>query len=562
MKIALAQIAPIVGDFEANVALISAAYARACSANVADQARLLLTPELSVSGYVLLDLLERPEIFTRTDAALEKLKALTKGKKTALAVGHVARNPGASGRAAMNCISVIEDGKIVFTQAKTLLPTYDVFDETRYFEPASEIGVWNEGTKKIAFAICEDLWGSDQVLGRKIYEKNPVDEYVKLKPDLLISLSASPYEYGKREHREKLHGDVAKRVGAPLIYVNQIGATDDVLFDGASFATDAKGDLKGRLPAFLGAYAVYDTDVPKFNPESAEFREDKAPDELEVLTRGLVHGIQEYFTRTRFKLALLGLSGGIDSAVVAALAVRALGAKNVFGVAMPSQYSSAHALSDAETTARNLGMPIEVRPIKFLFSAANREWGEARGGLSDIAQENLQSRMRGMILMTLSNHYGALVLTTGNKSEIATGYCTLYGDMCGAIAPIGDVLKTRVYEVARRLNEWAVRDGLPPPIPESTLTKAPSAELKPNQKDQDTLPPYEELDPMLVDYLEKAMPVDELEKKHGKWVGEMLRKIEMNEYKRRQAAPVLKVSTKAFGVGRRVPIAKRWDRGQ
>jgi len=559
VKIALAQIAPIVGDFEANVALISAAYARACSANPADQARLLLTPELAVSGYVLLDLLERPEIFTRTDAALEKLKALTKGKKTALAVGHVARNPSNSGRAAMNCISVIEDGKTVFTQAKSLLPTYDVFDEKRYFEPATEIGVWNEGSKKIAFAICEDLWGSDQILGRKIYEKNPVDEYAKLKPDLLISLSASPYEYGKREHREKLHGDVAKRLGAPLIYVNQIGATDDVLFDGASFATDASGTLKGRLPAFREAYAVYDTDVPKFNPESAEFREDTAPDELEVLTRGLVHGIQEYFTRTRFKLALLGLSGGIDSAVVATLAVRALGAKNVFGVAMPSQYSSSHALADAETTARNLGMPIEVRPIKFLFSAANREWGEARGGLSDIAQENLQSRMRGMILMTLSNHYGALVLTTGNKSEIATGYCTLYGDMCGAIAPIGDVLKTRVYEVAHRLNEWAIRDGLPPPIPESTLTKAPSAELKPNQKDQDTLPPYEELDPMLVDYLEKAMPVDELEKKHGKWVGEMLRKIEMNEYKRRQGAPVLKVSTKAFGVGRRVPIAKRWD---
>lgn len=559
MKIALAQIAPIVGDFDSNVAMISAAYERACSANPADQARLLLTPELSVSGYVLLDLLERPEIFTRTDAALEKLKALTKGKKTALAVGHVGRNPSRFGRAAMNCVSVLEDGKTVFTQAKTLLPTYDVFDETRYFQPATEIGVWSEGTQKIAFAICEDLWGSDQILGRTIYEKSPVDEYAKLKPDLLISVSASPYEFGKREHREKLHGEVARRVGASLIYVNQIGATDDVLFDGASFAIDKKGDLKGRLPAFRGAYAVYDTEGSKFSPESDGIREDQAPDELEVLTRGLVHGIQEYFTRTRFKIALVGLSGGIDSAVVATLAARALGGANVFGIAMPSQYSSTHALADAETTGRNLGMPFEVRPIKFLFSAANREWGEARGGLNDIAQENLQSRMRGMILMTLANHYGALVLTTGNKSEIATGYCTLYGDMCGAIAPIGDVLKTRVYEVARRLNEWAIRDGLPLPISESTLTKAPSAELKPNQKDQDTLPPYEALDPMLVDYLEKAMPVVDLVAKHGAWVPEILRKIELNEYKRRQGAPVLKVSTKAFGVGRRVPIAKRWD---
>ncbi len=559
MRIALAQIAPVVGDFDSNVAAISAAYERACDT----RARLLLTPELSISGYALLDLLDRPEIFDRTEAALEKLCALTKGKATALAVGHVARNPEPSGRAAQNCVSVIEGGKIVYTQAKTLLPTYDVFDEARHFQPASEQRAWetkDEAGKatKVAFAICEDLWGADTVLGRRLYGKNPADAWAAMKPDLLISLSASPYEYGKRDHREKLHGEVARKVGAQLIYVNQVGATDDILFDGASFATGKDGKLVGRLAAFRESFHVYDTGGGKFE-DSEDMLEDVAPSELDVLIRGLIHGIKIYFRTNQFKLAILGLSGGIDSAVVAALAVKALGRENVFGVAMPSQYSSAHSLADAEALARNLGIPFEVKPIKFLFSTMQRELAEARGGLAEIAQENLQSRIRGLTLMTLSNHYGALVLTTGNKSEIATGYCTLYGDMCGALAPIGDVLKTRVYEIARRLNEIAREAGEVAPIPESSITKAPSAELKPNQTDQDTLPPYDELDALLVDYLEKFTPVGELEKRHGNWVRGILRRIELNEYKRRQGAPVLKVSSKAFGVGRRVPIAKVWD---
>ncbi len=559
MKIAIAQIGPIVGDFKKNVAMISAAYSRASSPEKGEPARLLLTPELCVSGYALLDLLERPEIFTRTDAALAELAKLTLGKKTALAVGHVARNLENSGRAARNCVSVLENGKIVFTQAKTLLPTYDVFDEARYFEPAETHALWettdDEGRPfRIAFAICEDLWGSDLLQGRRIYERVPVDAYEKLKPDLLISLSASPYEFEKRARREKLHGEIAKRLGVPLVYVNQIGATDDILFDGASFAMSPDGKLSGRLAAFREAYSVYDLASGQFDLPT------ESPGELEVLVHGLIHGISEYFHRTGFRLGIIGLSGGIDSAVVAALGVRALGPDGVFGVAMPSQYSSSHSLADAESLARNLGIPFEVRPIKFMFSALSREIGEARGGLANVAQENLQARLRGIILMSLANHYNALVFTTGNKSEIATGYCTLYGDMCGAIAPIGDVLKTRVYEVARFLNAWAIREGKPAPIPESTLTKAPSAELKPGQKDQDSLPPYEALDPMIVDYIELGVPVDELIRKHGEWVPDILRRIELNEYKRRQSAPVLKVSSKAFGVGRRVPIAKRWDR--
>jgi NAD+ synthase (glutamine-hydrolysing) len=562
VKIAFAQFAPIVGDFEGNADLILKAYARACSGS--GQARLLLTPELSLSGYPPHDLMDRPEIFERTEKALEKLAQATLGQTTALVVGHVAKNPNPRGRAAFNCISVLEAGRVVFTQAKTLLPTYDVFDEARYFEPATEHGVWESGGNgkagpaRIAFAICEDLWGDDSVRGRKIYEETPVAKLKSLNPDLLISISASPYEFAKRAHREELHGKVAREVGTPLLYINQVGATDEVLFDGASFATDEKGVLRGRLPAFREAYAVFDTEKEKFDSESDALREDSAPDDLEVLTRGLVHGIEQYFTRTGFQRAIIGLSGGIDSAVVAALAVRALGPKNVFGVAMPSQYSSSHSLADAEALAQNLGIPFEVRPIKFLFSAANREIGEARGQLAPIAQENLQARLRGTVLMTLSNHYNALVLTTGNKSEIAVGYCTLYGDMCGALAPIGDVLKTRVYEVARRLNAWAVRDGGAAVIPESTLTKAPSAELRPDQKDQDSLPPYEDLDPMLVDAIENLLSAEELVQRHGEWAREILRKIDINEYKRRQAAPVLKVSTKAFGSGRRVPIAKKW----
>lgn len=549
MRIALAQIDPVVGDFDGNVRKILKAYERACSS---EPARLLLTPELSLSGYPPHDLMDRPEIFTRTEAALEKIKIATKGKKTAIVVGHVSRNSQTRGRRAQNCISVIQDGKTVFTQAKTLLPTYDVFDEARYFEPAHEIKTWEVETgHSIAFAICEDLWGGDTSL-QKLYEVDPVQEYQKLKPQLLISVSASPYEYSKRERREILHAEIAKKLKTPLVYINQFGATDDILFDGASFVTTADGKLSHRLKIFADDFSIIDTE--KLN-SSAPI----APQELDVLIEGLICGIKSYFERTGFKLGILGLSGGIDSAVVATLAVKALGEKNVMGVAMPSQVSSSHSLEDAELLAKNLKIPFLVKPIKFLFSAAQKEIANPGEPLADIALENLQSRLRGTTLMALANHYNALVLTTGNKSEMAMGYCTLYGDMCGALAPIGDVLKTKVYEIAKRLNEL-----YPNSIPVRSITKAPSAELKPNQTDQDTLPPYEILDELLIGYLEKAMPVEELKKNYNSKlkphsVESVLKKIEINEYKRRQAAPTLKVSTKAFGVGRRVPIAKFWD---
>lgn len=561
MRIAIAQIDPIVGDFEGNVRKIAKAYERACT----EQARLLLTPELSVCGYPPYDLMDRPEMFERNEKALTELAKLTASKKCALVVGHVARNPAAQGRAAQNVATVFENGKAVFSQAKTLLPTYDVFDEARYFEPAAKIELWSCDGNKIALAICEDLWGRDPQLGRRIYGRDPVDRYRELGAQLILSVSSSPYEWGKREHREGLHAEVANAAGAQaLIYVNQMGATDDVLFDGGSFAVDRVGTLAGRLPFFKTAFGIVEHDFAtgKIQFLPSDELENSPPPEIEILSRGLVIGIRDYFARTQFSTAIVGLSGGIDSAVVGVLASLALGPKHVLGVAMPSQYSSGHSMEDAEAMARKLGMIFEVRPIKFLFSTMVRELTDHRGTLAELALENLQARLRGITLMTLSNHYSALVLTTGNKSELATGYGTLYGDMCGAIAPIGDLFKTRVYELAGHLN---ATHGTP--IPERVLTKAPSAELKPNQTDQDTLPPYDLLDALLEDYIERAMALTELEKKYAKapgakspaWVSEILRKVEINEFKRRQAAPVLKISHKAFGIGRRIPIAKRWE---
>lgn len=563
MRIAVAQLDPVVGAFEANVKKIKEAYERAC----AKQARLLLTPELGVCGYPPHDLVIRPEMVERNEKAVEELMAATRGQSCALIVGHVAANPMESGRAAQNVATVLENGKRVFRQAKTLLPTYDVFDEARYFEPAEEVKLWNVDGHPVAIAICEDLWAHDQALGRRLYGNDPVDHYRRQGAKLILSLSASPYILNKRKRREDLHHEVSRNLDAPLIYVNQVGATDEILFDGGSFAIIPSAGVVGRLPLFKTSFGVLDLEWAKgvvsgisWESPVAKEREDEPPSEIEGLYRGLVTGIREYFHRTGFKSAILGLSGGIDSAVVAVLAAEALGPQNVLGIGMPSQYSSAGSLEDAELLALRLGIRFEVRPIKFLFSTSSREFSERRGTLAPLALENLQSRLRGLILMTLSNHDNALVLTTGNKSELATGYCTLYGDMCGALAPIGDVLKTRVYELARHINE-----AHGSPIPERCLTKAPSAELRPDQTDQDSLPPYEILDEILTEYLETNSPVREIERKVGSagpqasaWVKDILRRLEMNEFKRRQAAPVLKISSRAFGIGRRIPVAKSW----
>jgi NAD+ synthase (glutamine-hydrolysing) len=557
LKVAIAQISPVVGDFAGNLGQLNKAYEQAIQCG----ADLLLTPELGVCGYPPHDLLERPEFFDRSARALSELAALTRGKGCALVAGALVPSPEPRGRAAQNAACVFWDGKEVFRQAKTLLPTYDVFDEARYFEPATESGIWTHPKtgKKLGIAICEDLWAEDSGRfnqGKPLYRSSPLDQIRELKPDLLISVSASPYEWGKRPRRESIHQEISKALAVPLFYVNQVGANDELLFDGASFVVDAQGRLCARLGLFVEDFGQWDSSA--LSPlQAGELRE------IETLRLGLVRGIRDYFARTGFSKALLGLSGGIDSAVVAALAVEALGPKSVLGVAMPSQYSSSGSLADAEALAKSLGIRLEVRPIKFLFSTALREISGGVVNLEGLASENLQSRLRGMMLMTLSNALGALVLTTGNKSEIAMGYATLYGDMCGAIAPIGDLFKTRVYELARHINGSQTSRSGAPVIPESSITKAPSAELRPNQTDQDTLPPYELLDELLERYLEQGVAAEVLEqgldsRHHPGWVRQTLETLERQEFKRRQGAPVLKVSPKAFGVGRRMPVAKRW----
>ncbi len=560
MKIAIAQISPVVGDFDGNLRQICDAYQKA----IDQGADILLTPELGVCGYPPHDLVERPEFYDRCAAVIAELTNLTSGHSCALLVGSVVRSPERVGRPGQNAVHVLQNGKEVFRQAKTLLPTYDIFDEARYFEPASEIRVWKHSSgTRIGVAICEDLWAEDSARfgdGRLLYAKNPVDEFRRQGVDLMVSISASPYEYNKRERRERIHCGIAQSLGVPLAYVNQVGANDEILFDGASFVADATGKLLTRLPVFSEGFEVIMTE------RLGASLEIPAPvPEIEVLHQALVRGIRDYFQRTGFRSAVIGLSGGIDSALVAVLAVEALGADRVLGVAMPSQYSSVGSLADAEALARSLGIRFQVQPIKFQYSTVSRELSSAvAGDLAPLAQENLQSRLRGIILMTLSNHYRALVLTTGNKSEMATGYCTLYGDMCGALAPIGDLYKTRVYELSRHINGSFEVQGRPAPIPESSITKAPSAELRPDQKDQDTLPPYGDLDALLMRYLEGGESIEKLEKdldsrvKPG-WVRDILRMVENQEFKRRQAAPVLKISGKAFGLGRRMPLAKRWS---
>ena len=542
MKIALAQINTTVGDLAGNETKILAAYRRAAEAGV----EIVVFPELAVTGYPPRDLLHKRKFIPDNLAVVERLAAAV--GETAMLVGYVGVNEVRPGREATNSVALLQRGKILATRTKTLLPTYDVFDEDRYFEPAQENAVVELNGKKIGLTICEDVWNDEGFWDDRRYRRNPARELAEAGAEILFNASASPWHLGKDAMRREMLSSLAARTQRPFVYCNAIGGNDELVFDGASLVFDAAGRLLAQGEMFREDFIVIDTDAaaPIEPPHLLE---------EEKLYRALVVGLRDYMHKCGFKSAVLGLSGGIDSAITAVIAVDALGAENVRGVSLPSQYSSQGSLDDARIIADNLGIQYDVIPIQPMFLAAKGQLaGVFANRAEDTAEENIQARLRAVILMAMSNKFGSLLLTTGNKSELAVGYCTLYGDMCGGLAVISDVPKTTVY----RLSEWINRDR--EIIPRATITKPPSAELRPDQTDQDSLPPYDVLDAILEAYVvegkSRATIVEAGFEKAT--VDRIVRLIDLNEYKRRQAAPGLKVTSKAFGVGRRMPIAQRY----
>ena len=542
MRIALAQINTTVGDVAANEARILEAYRR----GVAAQADLVICPELALIGYPPRDLLLRPGLAAAGEAALQRLAAQT--GSTGLLVGHVGRNPSRPGRDWTNAASLLVDGRIVATRTKTLLPTYDVFDEDRWFEPATENAPVEFRGIQVGITICEDLWNDEDFWPERRYRPNPAASLVAAGARLILNLSASPWHLGKDKTRLAMLRSLAAKHGVPVVYCNLVGGNDELVFDGQSLVIDSRGALLAQADAFAEDFRVVETGMTGGQTPRAYAEEQLVHD-------ALVLGTRDYLHKCGFKKAVLGLSGGIDSAVVAALAVAALGAENVFGLSLPSQYSSQGSLDDAAALARALGIRHETVAIRDAFETIKSGVAPIFAGLAeDTTEENMQARLRGVILMAMSNKFGSLLLTTGNKSELAVGYCTLYGDMCGGLAVIADVPKTLVYRLARWINREREL------IPEPTITKPPSAELRPNQTDQDSLPPYDILDAILEGYVVESKSPTELMAAGlpEAAVRRVVRLIDGAEYKRRQAAPGLKVTTKAFGVGRRIPIAHRW----
>lgn len=551
MKLALAQFNPTVGDLAANADSILRFVARA------EERRVDLTvfPELALSGYPPLDLVDSAGYLAANEAQLQRLAAASAKLRTAIAVGYCGALPG--GRAA-NCLACLARGQVAFRQPKMLLPTYDVFDERRYFAPGDKAGSWTYRGERIGLTICEDAWNDKQFWERSRYARDPVEELASEGIDILVNVSASPYHIGKRGLRLKMIQAAVRRHGVKAVLVNQVGGNDQLVFDGSSFGVDASGTLRIRAASFREDLVVWDT------AQRGEVRcEDWDPpgggSEAAAVFEALSMGTRDYVTKCGFGSAIIGLSGGIDSSVTAAVAVDALGAANVTGVAMPGPYSSAASLTDARRTAEALGIRFETVDIRPIYRACmDRLAPLFAGAAPNIAEENLQARLRGNTLMALSNKFGSLVLTTGNKSELAVGYCTIYGDMCGGLAVISDVPKTLVYEVAGIANR-----KYPGAVPDSVLTKPPSAELRPDQKDSDSLPPYEALDPILRLYVEENRSAAAIAAELGQpeeLVRDIARKVDRNEYKRQQAAPGLRVTSKAFGMGRRFPIAHRYVR--
>jgi NAD+ synthase (glutamine-hydrolysing) len=542
MRVGFAQINTTVGDIKPNAEKILAAYRQASRQG----AQLVITPELALTGYPPQDLVFKSGFVPQT---LEQLGVLHEEIGTVpLLVGYVDFNPKKAGKPFVNSCAVLERDRPIRKIYKTLLPTYDVFDEARYFEPADDQQPIELLGQKVGVTICEDIW-TDKYLRHDLYHCDPVERLVSQGASFILNLSSSPFSVGKPALRRAMVTELALQHRIPFFYCNAVGGNDELIFDGNSFVIDKQGTATARLASFREQVAVVDCDAPAIV-------ETAMPAEEEIF-RALVLGVRDYFAKCGFRSAVLGLSGGIDSAVTAAIAVEALGKENVIGVSMPSAYSSLGSLDDADRLAKNLQIERLVIPIKEPFEVLKSQFKEAFAGLQeDATEENMQSRLRGLTLMSLSNKFGHLLLTTGNKSELAVGYCTIYGDMCGGLAVISDVPKTMIYRLAR----WINRDR--EVIPVNSIIKPPSAELKPNQIDQDTLPAYETLDAILQLYVEEQLdPAEIVERGFDpeivRWIQ---RRVDINEYKRRQAALGLKVTSLAFGIGWRMPIAQRYLR--
>ncbi len=558
MRIALAQINPTVGDLAGNTRRILDNIARAQSAG----AGLVVFPELSLIGYPPKDLLLKPQFIQDNLRALSLIASRV--HDITAVIGYADRNEQPVGRPLHNAVAVIRDGKVVSRHFKTLLPTYDVFDESRYFEPGpaterSELpGI---GDRAVGLSICEDLWNDERLIPRRLYHQNPIADLQLAGAELIINSSASPYFEDKHLFRLELFGRQARHFARPIIVVNQVGGNDELVFDGNSCAFDASGNIIAHAKDFEEDLVVFDLDKPL--PLAAHPSRG-----IESIYKALKLGLIDYVRKCGFKSVVLGLSGGIDSALTAAIAVASLGKDKVVGVALPSRYSSGHSVQDARDLAQNLGIDFHVVPIKEMHDAyertlsgiftSNQQRASSNSPLGDdLTEQNIQARIRGATLMAFSNRYNHLLLTTGNKSELAVGYCTLYGDMCGGLAVISDLPKTRVWELARWINQHEHREV----IPTSSIEKVPSAELRPNQTDQDSLPPYPLLDAIIDLYIEEEKGISEIIAAgyDPETVQKVIRLIDRSEYKRRQAAPGIKVTSRAFGFGRRMPIAQRYD---
>jgi NAD+ synthase (glutamine-hydrolysing) len=548
VKIALGQINPTVGDFSGNAAKMIEFACRAQSGG----AGLILFPELSVCGYPPRELVERPSFVARNRESAEQIAAATRG--IAVICGLVTPADSETGKSAMNSAAFLQDGKVAFLQSKMLLPTYDVFDEMRNFAPAKSQSLFPFCGNQVALTICEDAWNDKLFWPKRLYTVDPIEALIRAGGNFVLNISASPFWIGKRELRRDMLASIARQHKVPVAMVNQVGGNDSLLFDGSSIVLNAEGNIIAQGRSFEEDLIYFDSGSSGDKTLTGDIHQQIEGTEASVYS-GLVLGTRDYMRKCGFQKAIIGLSGGIDSALTAVIAADAVGPENVIGVGMPGPYSSPGSIDDARGLAKNLGIRFELLSINCAVDAYRQTLKDVFAGRKeDVAEENIQSRARGTLLMALSNKFGAIVLSTGNKSELGVGYCTLYGDMVGGLAVISDVPKTLVYRLSRYANS---RRSV---IPQATLEKPPSAELRPDQKDSDSLPPYEILDAVLEDYVEDAHSAERIAADHGfdiEVVKRVVRMVDLAEYKRQQAAPGIKISPKAFGYGRRFPIAAK-----